>query len=182
MTALPLTSRFQIVERPVAHPGKCAVCGATDRECVDFGMDLEDYGAVYFCVECAQEVGLAVGLVTAETLAKATIEAGQSIDAYLNGANAKVVTNELHAALHTVVNLVLDGHGNSHVHSAAEGMVSVGQEDADAGNAAPVEQSDSNVSDEPADNSSGQSDGAASKRRSASVPASSSNESLGLGF
>lgn len=49
-------SRFKLLERPFAHPGKCAVCGATSREVIDFDLNLEDYGAVYFCVQCLTQV------------------------------------------------------------------------------------------------------------------------------
>jgi hypothetical protein len=35
----------------MASPGKCAVCGAVDRPVIDFGMDLDYYGAVLFCVD-----------------------------------------------------------------------------------------------------------------------------------
>lgn len=49
-------SRFKLLERPFAHPGKCAVCGATSRPVIDFDLDLEDYGVVYFCVQCLTQV------------------------------------------------------------------------------------------------------------------------------
>lgn len=94
MTASPLTSRFQIVERPYAHPGKCAVCGSTDRPSVDFGLDVEDYGVVYLCLVCLSEVGQIIGLVPEQRVRDAEIEAGQSITAWLNQRELKVITNE----------------------------------------------------------------------------------------
>lgn len=47
-----INGRFQYSEKPLASPGKCAVCGAVDRPVIDFGMDLDYYGAVFFCVDC----------------------------------------------------------------------------------------------------------------------------------
>ena len=47
-----INGRFRVTERPMAAPGKCAVCGAVSRPVVDFGMDVDFYGAVLFCFEC----------------------------------------------------------------------------------------------------------------------------------
>lgn len=47
-----INGRFQYSEKPLASPGKCAVCGAVDRPVIDFGFDVDYYGAVYFCVDC----------------------------------------------------------------------------------------------------------------------------------
>jgi hypothetical protein len=33
-------------------PGKCASCGDTDRDCVDFGITIDYYGAVLICTLC----------------------------------------------------------------------------------------------------------------------------------
>lgn len=45
-------SRFQITEgNPQQPPHKCAVCGSINGTFIDFGLDLEFYGTVYFCVE-----------------------------------------------------------------------------------------------------------------------------------
>lgn len=104
MTALPSYSRFQIVDRPVAAPGKCAVCGATDRECVDFGMDIDDYGAVYFCTHCIREGALATGLVvTVEQYNADRMKAGQSIHDYLTAHSMRVVTDEYAESIHSLV-------------------------------------------------------------------------------
>lgn len=47
-----INGRFKYSEKPLASPGKCAVCGAVDRPVIDFGFDLDYYGAVFFCVDC----------------------------------------------------------------------------------------------------------------------------------
>lgn len=45
-------SRFQITEgNPQQPPHKCSVCGSISGTFIDFGLDLEFYGTVYFCVE-----------------------------------------------------------------------------------------------------------------------------------
>jgi hypothetical protein len=53
-----IQSRFIVYERPHALPGKCCVCGASDRPVVDFGRDIEwdnGYGRAYFCVTCIKQ-------------------------------------------------------------------------------------------------------------------------------
>lgn len=63
---IPVTSRFSIHEKPISAPGVCAVCksaGGDRRHFVDFGMQLDWYGAVYFCSECIVELSQAVGYV-----------------------------------------------------------------------------------------------------------------------
>lgn len=43
--------RIQVVDAPPAAPGHCALCGTTEGPMVDFGMNVEFYGVVYFCVD-----------------------------------------------------------------------------------------------------------------------------------
>ncbi len=52
-------SRFQVIDNGcLALPGKCAGCGtASAKRYVDFGLDLDFYGVVYFCVDnCFTEI------------------------------------------------------------------------------------------------------------------------------
>lgn len=42
--------RIQIVDAPPAAPGHCAICGTTQGPMVDFGMNVEFFGVIYFCV------------------------------------------------------------------------------------------------------------------------------------
>lgn len=44
-------SRIQVVDAPPAAPGHCALCGTTQGPMVDFGMNMEFYGVIYFCIE-----------------------------------------------------------------------------------------------------------------------------------
>jgi hypothetical protein len=61
MNGEKLQSRFSILERPILSPGVCAVCGTAERQVVDFGLDLEFYGRVYFCRDCTIQIGTAFG-------------------------------------------------------------------------------------------------------------------------
>lgn len=176
MTASPLTSRFQIVERPVASPGKCAICGCTDRPVVDFGLDIEIFGVVYFCLICLTEAADTIGLVPEQRVRDAELEAGQSINSYLDQRELKVITNEQHRVL-------LDS-----VTRLSLALVSTKFDSVDS-----VDESDGTTDSEPAQGESGKPEGdaASSKqdskpsrsRRPASVPSDSGNGSaLDLNF
>lgn len=65
MTVSP-QSRIRILNTPVLAPGVCCLCGSAGddkRTFVDFGKQLDWYGAVYFCSECINECVLATGHV-----------------------------------------------------------------------------------------------------------------------
>lgn len=98
-----VNSRFRIMERPNIMPGKCAVCGGVDRPVVDFGLNIQFYGAVMLCVDCVSEAGVRVGMVRPEDNAEANLQTGQSVTEFLEAHNLKVITNELHDALAGVV-------------------------------------------------------------------------------
>lgn len=68
------SGRFQLVDSP-ALPGKCAVCGysasgenepSDRRQYIDFGMDLDFYGAVVICTVCMIEVAEGLGYILPE--------------------------------------------------------------------------------------------------------------------
>lgn len=174
MTALPPTSRFQIVDRPVAHPGKCVVCGATDRPVIDWNMDIEDFGTVYVCLDCGAEMARALGFSSPDEVEAIRLEAGQSIDAYLEARGEKVIPNELMDALSNCVAVYALTHGSSTVHLDAPVVDAGGQESGSEPD--PVRQDD-----EASGEVAGQVDKPTRSRRSASVPADSSND-LGLNF
>lgn len=50
-----INGRFKVTERPLVTPGKCAACGSVERPVVDFGLDIDFYGAVLLCVQCVGE-------------------------------------------------------------------------------------------------------------------------------
>lgn len=60
-------SRFSVLDNPNALPGKCALCGSSGgdgRKFVDFGFQLDVYGAVYFCTFCVTELAEAIKFVS----------------------------------------------------------------------------------------------------------------------
>lgn len=66
MTIAP-QSRLHILDKPVALPGKCSLCGDTgsdNRKFIDFGLQLDWYGAVYFCSECIKELAQAINYIS----------------------------------------------------------------------------------------------------------------------
>lgn len=76
MTGIEISpnSRFSIHENPNVAPGFCAICrntGGDGRTFVDFGMQLDVYGAVYFCSTCIVELAETVGFVPAAKHAEA---------------------------------------------------------------------------------------------------------------
>lgn len=88
-------SRFKILERPCANPGKCAVCGSSDRPVVDFGFDLDWYGTVYFCVKCLTEIASVVNMVPVEALHAYEGEFEQTLNKHLSDNNLMLVPREL---------------------------------------------------------------------------------------
>ncbi len=61
------SDRIQLIDYPYALPSKCAICGSgpeTERKFVDFGLQLDYYGAVYFCSLCMCNVAELLGYVT----------------------------------------------------------------------------------------------------------------------
>lgn len=72
-------SRFSVHDNPDVAPGKCAVCasvGGDGRKFIDFGMQLDWYGAVYFCTFCVAELAGAGGFVATEHFNKAVEQNG----------------------------------------------------------------------------------------------------------
>lgn len=172
MTVLPPTSRFQIVERPVAHPGKCVVCGATDRPVLDWNMDIEDFGTVYVCLDCGSEMARALGFSSPDEVEAIRLEAGQSITAYLDERDEKVISNELYAALSHCVSVFAVTHGSGDVYLDAPVV--------DAGGSADGSESTSVRPDnEATGEDAGQGDKPSRGGGSASIPADTSDD-LGL--
>lgn len=63
---IPVTSRFKVLENPNALPGYCCVChsaGGDGRQFIDFGFQLDVFGAVYFCTFCVKELALSAGFI-----------------------------------------------------------------------------------------------------------------------
>lgn len=87
-------SRFKLMDRPSAIPGKCAVCGAVDRPVVDTGWNAEYYGVVYFCVLCLAEVAGIIGMVDGKLIQEAEADSARQFEAELVKRDVRVITNE----------------------------------------------------------------------------------------
>lgn len=89
------SNRFQIIRIPLVSPGKCATCGYTggdDRQFIDFGFDLDFYGAVYFCTGCFTDACMQMGFVGPDKfkdLSQIVDEQGSKIQAIV-AENAKL--------------------------------------------------------------------------------------------
>lgn len=60
------SSRVIVVDTPVSSPGTCCLCGTSGgdgRTFIDFGKQLDWYGAVYFCNFCFMEISEAIGYI-----------------------------------------------------------------------------------------------------------------------
>lgn len=65
MTTTP-QSRIQVLDVPISLPGVCTMCGSPGgdgRKFLDFGFQLDWYGAVYFCSECIKEFAQAANYI-----------------------------------------------------------------------------------------------------------------------
>lgn len=69
-TQMTTSSRVTLLDLPVAAPGVCALCGSANKPVVDFGKQLDWYGAVYFCHDCIREVAEVIGYVPIEPFQK----------------------------------------------------------------------------------------------------------------
>ena len=98
-----VNSRFRILDEPNIMPGKCAVCGGVRGPVVDFGLNIQYYGAVMLCVTCVQEAGDRVGMVRPEVNVSDNLQTGQSVAEFLEAHELKVVPNGLHDLLSSLV-------------------------------------------------------------------------------
>lgn len=58
-------SKYRILERPDVNPAKCANCGGfkdDGRLYIDFGLQVDWYGAVFLCGHCLSEISIKMGL------------------------------------------------------------------------------------------------------------------------
>lgn len=63
---VPVTSRIKVLDTPVMAPGICSLCGSSGdgkRKFIDFGKQLDWYGAIYFCSECIREVAQSIDYI-----------------------------------------------------------------------------------------------------------------------
>jgi hypothetical protein len=38
------------------NPGTCSICGSNQRDCLDWGITVEYFGAILICVECVRDL------------------------------------------------------------------------------------------------------------------------------
>jgi hypothetical protein len=70
-------AKIRVLAAAVAAPGTCIVCGSPGgdgRDFLDIDMDIEFYGAVYFCTFCLSETVRAMGFVSKEEIADIVAE------------------------------------------------------------------------------------------------------------
>jgi hypothetical protein len=66
-------ARIQIINTAILAPGICIVCGSAgteDREFLDFGKQLDWYGAVYLCTLCVPEMATACDFIPGNSFHK----------------------------------------------------------------------------------------------------------------
>lgn len=64
------SSRIVVLDNPAALPGHCAICGSADKNYyVDFRLNFEFFGVLYFCDECVAETARVCGFNTPEDAA-----------------------------------------------------------------------------------------------------------------
>lgn len=91
MTQSPVLGRFQLLDKPIASPGKCAVCGSVTRPVVDINFNLDRYGAVYFCTSCIGEAATFLGYVPSIDLER---ETSVVVNEYLQANKLALITKE----------------------------------------------------------------------------------------
>lgn len=86
-----INGRFKYLDKPAALPGKCAVCGAVDKPVIDFGLDVDYFGAVVICTECMktanQVVELYEGTATAPVVPPLNFLDVEAVNEYVARAN-----------------------------------------------------------------------------------------------
>lgn len=96
-----INGRFKYSEKPMALPGKCAVCGSVERPVIDFGADVDGYGAVLICADCirtaAQLVSLVEGDVQTQVVPPLNFLDVEAVNEYL------ARTNAANAALNSIL-------------------------------------------------------------------------------
>jgi len=173
MTAQPNYSRFQLLERPLASPGNCAVCGTTAHQVVDFGLNIDFYGAFYLCVRCLAEGAAQIDMVPRKEVTELEEKAGQSLHSQLMQRELTAVSNEFYESCFNLFSRFPAAVYDPDVPSDDEVDGSAGEEvpDFPVGNESIEPDSDgADASD------SGQDSDNASSERSVSVPTDSSDE------
>lgn len=101
------TNRFKVLERPIAFPYKCNICGRVDKPVLDFGANTYD-GAIVFCLDCFKDAAETLGY-SYNTRAASESEV---VANYLLTTNQELVSHEfLRVIADTVINFNNDNNG-----------------------------------------------------------------------
>lgn len=106
MTQSPVLSRFSVIEKPIASPGKCVVCGAVNRPVIDFNFNIDWYGAVYFCTICMREAASKLGFISLEKYIGLEQEASRIIANYCTTNNLALVDRDSYERFRDLVNSI----------------------------------------------------------------------------
>ena len=148
------SSRFAVLETPVALPAKCAVCGTPQGPLVDFGLDIDMYGVVYFCLVCLEAAAAKANLFAkySEKLNKIRIDLAafedlkRRINEVRNDGNATV------SAIGAFLDLLLDFSGSGFIPDESDteksGAPEYGTPEASGSDAEADRQDDSVIVDE----------------------------------
>lgn len=78
-------SKFQVRDgSDLPHPAKCFCCGHTSRGeediFVDCSIELEEYGSIFYCINCAKELASAIEYVPAAEKILVDAELAQTVE------------------------------------------------------------------------------------------------------
>lgn len=148
-----VNGRFKYLDKPAAAPGKCAVCGAVDRPVIDFGFDVDYYGAVYICVECMKAANTVVDLYEDPTAAPVVppllfLDA-EAVNEYVTRATVSVTA--LNAVLAPIIGSMVDAEATEESNGVSDETERSVKPNIEQGSTIPVSKGPSSV---PADSSS----------------------------
>lgn len=83
-------SKYRIKEVPDVQPGKCANCGSSKndgRKYIDFGLQVDWYGAVFLCGLCLEDIAKAMGLFNKylDSIELLSVRLKRSVEEQANG-------------------------------------------------------------------------------------------------
>lgn len=99
-----LLDRFQVIEgSPPVMPHNCSICGSIRGKFIDFGLDVDYYGRVYFCESCLLSAAKVFGLVSKEVWDKS-----QELIAILEDHTKKLLkeNNEFRNSIAALTNII----------------------------------------------------------------------------
>jgi hypothetical protein len=175
-TAQHTVSRFHLLDRPVAAPASCVVCGGYNNAVVDFNANVRGYGALYFCVDCLAEAGRVIGLIPAGEIATEKQYAERFIDSYLNDNDLVVIPRDFFDTASDAVNSLSDGLASAILHIPVEAASDVSDDTTEAAGDSSASDSKSGSG---AEGNSGQSAGTNRRKRSNRVSNDPSDELFG---